>query len=275
MIISATMTPVPSCFGPILFTGSISESLTHISEIGYHGVELHISTPHHLDIEEFFYLLSKHGLTLTSIGTGLSYADEGLSFGSDDKIIRDKAVQRIKDIIDLFAASKPVIIIGTMKGKLSAAKNKEIAKSRIREALHECAVYADRSGMIIALEAINRYEQDYLNTLAESAELIDSIGASNIKVHADIFHMNIEEMSISGAIYAFKDYLGHLHFADNNRLSPGQGGIDFKDILLALKNIGYEGSIGIECMPKPDGKSAAIRGYRYLSTVAEQIDISL
>ena len=275
MIISATLTPLPNCSGPVLFAGDISESLKQIAETGYRGVELHMSSPHHLDMEQFSYLLSKYSLSLTSIGTGLSFGEEGLAFSSDDEKIRENAVQRIKDIIDLFSGLKPVIIIGTMRGRLSSAKSAEAARTRISEALRECADYAKRSGMDLVLEAINRYEQDYLNTLAESAALIDSIGASNIKAHADVFHMNIEESSMTGALYTFRDYLGHIHFADNNRLSPGQGGIDFKEILRTLQNIGYQGNVGIECMPFPDGKTAAVSGLHYLIAMAEQIGLSI
>jgi len=275
MIISATMTPNPTCLGPILFTGDIAESLKQIAETGYRGVELHISSPHHLDMEQLSYLLSKHDLTLTSIGTGLSFADEGLSFSRDDEKIRERAVQRIKDIIDLFGDLKPAIIIGTIKGNLASAEDPDIARSRIREALTECAAYAAKTGLDLVLEAINRYEQDYLNTLAESAALIDAIGASNIKTHADVFHMNIEEADMFDALHRYRDYLGHLHFADNNRLSPGQGQIDFKRILKTLDSIGFQGNIGVECMPVPDGKTAAVRSYQYLSTMAQQLGISI
>lgn len=272
MIFSATLTPSPSVFGPILFTGDLSESMKQAAHIGYRGIELHISDPHSIDIEQLSYLLAKNDLTLTSIGTGLSFADEGLSFASEDAKIQEAAVQRIKDIIDLFADSRPIIIIGTMKGRLSQASSPEIARSRIRESIQDCAAYAAQYDMTLALEAINRYEQDYLNRLEEAAALIESIGAANIKVHADIFHMNIEEKSILGALYTFQELLGHIHFADNNRLSPGSGAIDFKAILAALKNFNYHGDIGIECLPKPDGKTAAVRSFQYLNTLMDQIE---
>src|SRR6056297_1205844 len=102
MIISATFTPKPSLFGPILFTGDIAESLKHIANIGYSGVELHISDPHGIDTERLAYLLSKHNLKLTSIGTGLSAVDDRLSFSSNDESVRRAAVQRIKDVVDAF-----------------------------------------------------------------------------------------------------------------------------------------------------------------------------
>ncbi len=272
MIISATFTPKPSLFGPILFTGDIAESLKQIAQIGYSGAELHIADPHRVDTEQLAYLLSKHNLQLTSIGTGLSAVDDKLFFASDDESVRSAAIQRIKDVIDAFADFKPAIIIGTIKGRLAAASDESEGRTRIHAALKECAGYAEQYGVQLALEAINRYEQDYLNTLQDTARLIDAIEAPNIKVHADIFHMNIEEASLIDSLYRYRDYLGHIHFADNNRMYPGGGSIDFKAIFRTLCSIDYRGAVSIECMPKPDGKTAAIRAYQYLSTVLAQVE---
>ncbi|MCF7914526.1 MAG: sugar phosphate isomerase/epimerase [Spirochaetaceae bacterium] len=271
MIISATFTPKPSQFGPILFTGDIAESLKQIAHIGYQGAELHISDPHQIDAEQLAYLLSKHNLKLTSIGTGLSAVDDRLSFASDDESVRTAAIQRIKDVIETFADFKPSIIIGTIKGKLNAATDERTGRERIHSALKECGAFAENLGVELVLEAINRYEQDYLNTLEESVRLIKAIGAPNIKIHADIFHMNIEEASIIDSLYHYGDYLGHIHFADNNRMYPGGGSIDFKEIFRVLRAIDYSGAVSIECMPRPDGKTAAIRSYQYLSTMLAQV----
>lgn len=272
MIISATFTPNPSLFAPILFTGDIAENLKQIAHIGYSGAELYVSDPHRIDTEQLAYLLSKHNLMLTAIGTGLSAVEEQLFFTSDDESVRRAAIQRVKDIIDAFADFKPAINIGTIKGRLAAASDEAQARSRIHTALKECAVYAEQYGVQLVLEAINRYEQDYLNSLQDVVRLIDALEMPNIKVHADVFHMNIEEVSITDSLYRYRDYLGHIHFADNNRMYPGGGSIDFKEIFRTLRSIDYRGAVSVECLPRPDGKTAAIRAYQYLSTVLAQVE---
>lgn len=73
----------------------------------------------------------------------------------------------------------------------------------------------------------------------------------------DTFHMNIEEQSIYDAIKNARRYLAHFHLADNNRLAPGQGHLDFKKIIKALKEIGYKGFVSAEILPKPDQYTAA------------------
>ena len=74
-------------------------------------------------------------------------------------------------------------------------------------------------------------------------------GLANGGVMADTFHMNIEERSISGAILAHGNLLNHVHLSDSNRLAPGLGHIDFAEVLRALIEVDYEGSLAFELIP--------------------------
>ena len=64
---------------------------------------------------------------------------------------------------------------------------------------------------------------------------------------ADLFHMNIEEASIAGSLTEYKDYVGHVHLADSNRLLPGHGHIDFVAAFAALQANGFSGYMALEC----------------------------
>jgi sugar phosphate isomerase/epimerase len=77
--------------------------------------------------------------------------------------------------------------------------------------------------MALTLESICRYEQDFLNTVADATRFIDELKVDNLKAHLDTFHMNIEEESIENTIVRCKDYIGHVHLADSNRWHPGCG----------------------------------------------------
>jgi len=83
------------------------------------------------------------------------------------------------------------------------------------------------------------------------------VGSPNIKVLLDVFHMNIEELSIAAAIRTTGDKLGHLHIADSNRLAPGMGHVDFAEIAAALSDIGYQGWVSGEHLSLPDSFAAA------------------
>lgn len=108
----------------------------------------------------------------------------------------------------------------------------------------------------LLLEPLNRYETYFLNRVGQALEIAEAVKHPRVKVLADLFHMNIEETSPSDPIRAAGSYLGHVHIADNNRLQPGLGFIDFRPAFAALRAIGYEGYVSIECW-SPDGPKIA------------------
>jgi sugar phosphate isomerase/epimerase len=107
------------------------------------------------------------------------------------------------------------------------------------------------------LEPLNRYEAYFLNRVEQAVEVARGIGHPRCKVLADFFHMNIEEANFSDPLRLAGDLLGMLHIADNNRLQPGRGCLDYRPGFAALKDIHYAGYISIECW-QPEG--AVIQG---------------
>lgn len=80
----------------------------------------------------------------------------------------------------------------------------------------------------------------------------------------DIFHMNVEDVSITGELVRFADLISYIHFADSNRLAPGWGHLDFGSIVKALNDVNYNGWVSVEILPKPDPDSAAKKSIEYL-----------
>jgi sugar phosphate isomerase/epimerase len=114
-------------------------------------------------------------------------------------------------------------------------------------ALTELGEHARREGVEIYLEPLNRYEDHMVNTLADAAALCVETGLPTVKVAADSYHMNIEESDLSDALRQAAPYLGHVQVSDSNRLEPGAGHLDWPAILGTLDEIGYAGSIAVEC----------------------------
>jgi 5-keto-L-gluconate epimerase len=83
----------------------------------------------------------------------------------------------------------------------------------------------------------------------------------------DIFHMNIEDVSIAGSLEAAGDLVGYVHLADSNCWAPGQGHTDFRAILGALERIGYDRYVGVEILPNPSPDEAARQAITYLRTL--------
>ena len=99
---------------------------------------------------------------------------------------------------------------------------------------------------MLVLEPVNRYELDFVNSVPDGVRLLDQVGAENLKLMPDLFHMNIEDVEIAGELAKNKDYIGYVHFADSNRLAPGQGHTDFDGILATLSEVDYDGWVAVE-----------------------------
>jgi sugar phosphate isomerase/epimerase len=111
------------------------------------------------------------------------------------------AVERVKDHIDFAQKLGSLVVIGGVRGALES--DSDIAeKQKVDEkaALTQCASYARKKGVTLVLEPINRFETNLINTVGQAMELIGDIGADNIKILPDTFHMNIEEVSIEDSL---------------------------------------------------------------------------
>jgi len=267
--LSVTISSPGSKFAPIVLQGDYVTEIKNAKEIGYKAVELHIRDPKIINHPSIMQVIQKNNLAVSAIGTGQAYVDEKIYFTSEDKEIRRAAVQRIKDQIDLAAKLNAKVIIGTIKGLLPEDKNdRVIALERATTGLKECAEYAKYKKVNLVLEAINRYETNFLNTAKQTTEFIEKIDPSVIGLHLDTFHMNIEEKLIGEEIREYSSYLAYLHFADSNRLSPGLGHLNFSEIIMALKEVNYNGYIGIEVLPLPDAYSAAKQALLHIGKLA-------
>lgn len=269
MQISATITEAGSPFAPILFAGDPVESIHRAAPFGFDGVELHIGNPQACDYPAICDALQETGLKLTTVSTGRSYLEDGLSFCDPAPEMRSRAVARVKAVVDLFADLRPMVIIGLMRGFLSHAPSRAEGIGWIDEALAACAAHAARHGMVILVEMANRFELDYLHTAEEGCAVLDRVQAPNLKLLLDTFHMNIEERSFAEPLRTAAPHLGHVHFSDNNRRYPGAGMIDFKVILRVLREIGYAGPAAVECVPWPDPDTAARRALETLAAARD------
>jgi sugar phosphate isomerase/epimerase len=95
-------------------------------------------------------------------------------------------------------------------------------------------------------------------------QVVERVGAENLGLLPDTFHMNIEEPVIEDSIRSFGDRIFHFHVSDSNRWYPGAGHLDFGSILEALFSTGYEGYVSGEWLPRPDAERSAERGIAYL-----------
>jgi D-psicose/D-tagatose/L-ribulose 3-epimerase len=108
------------------------------------------------------------------------------------------------------------------------------------------AAQAAEWDMTLGLEICNRYETNVINTAADALRLADDIGADNVTIHLDTYHMNIEEGSIATPVHLVGERLGYVHVGENHRGYLGEGQIDFDTFFAALADVDYTGPITFE-----------------------------
>jgi 5-keto-L-gluconate epimerase len=252
--------PYDQARDPVLF----EQRVRLLKEIGYDGIELGVRNPAEIDLDRFRALLADTGLAVAALGTGRAYAVDRLSFTDPDAAIRRQAVQRIKLHLD-FARQigHPPVIIGLVRGS-SRATERTAALARLREAMRECADWAGQCGVRLALEPINRYETDLLNTVEAALAFVEPLRAPHVGLLLDTFHMNIEEVQTEASIAAAGSRIFHVHVADSNRRAPGWGHLDFGRILQSLRQAGYAGYLSAETLHDPDPEDALRQAFSHL-----------
>ncbi|TYP47890.1 sugar phosphate isomerase/epimerase family protein [Thermosediminibacter litoriperuensis] len=242
---------------PVLLRGDYAENIKKASQLGYDCVEIHVRDPLELNLDEILSACEKNHVTVSTLGTGLGYVIDRLSFTNPDREIRERAVARIIDHINAARELGAKVIIGSMRGSIPDKSEYKKYEAFALECFEKCLSQAEDKGVTLLVEAINRYETNFINIVEEALEFIEKIGSSHLQVHIDTFHMNIEEVGMAKSIKTAGSLLGHVHFADSNRRYPGMGHINFKEIIKALKDTGYNGAIAFECLPYPNGEEAA------------------
>lgn len=122
----------------------------------------------------------------------------------------------------------------------------EIARERAVERYGRIADQASAAGIRVGLEALNRYESNFINTVEQAADIVRAVGSPALFVHADLFHMNIEEGDLAQAVENVADVLGYVHVAESNRGPLGTGNTDWPSFFTALARIDFQGPITFE-----------------------------
>jgi sugar phosphate isomerase/epimerase len=242
--------------GPFVFHGDLAANVRRAARIGFDAVEVFAPSGDSLDVGELRRLLSDHGVALAAVGTGPGFVLHGFTLIDPDAVGRARAMEYAKRVIDLGGALGAPAIVGSMQGR-HADGEREAALGRLAESLGALGAHAKRYGVPLLLEPLNRYETNVLNRQAEAAEFVRSRGIGNVKILADLFHMNIEEVDIAATLRELGGMLGHVHFVDSNRRAAGMGHLDFGPIIAALREMNYLGYLSAEAMAGSDSEGAA------------------
>lgn len=221
-----------------------SRAIDQTAELGYDLIEIPSLDPSAIDADFTRRALEKAGIgATTSLGldasTDISSGDPEKTRAGQARL--EQAVAVARDI----GATHVCGILHSAFQKYAVPTTAEGVKRSV-EVLQHVAETAARSSIVLGLEVVNRYESNVLNTASQAVEMCKRIGAPNVKVHLDVYHMNIEESDIAAAITETGDYLGYFHTGDSHRGYMGSGSIDLASVFRALVRMDYRGPITFE-----------------------------
>lgn len=261
---------------PVILRGDMDSLVQRAKACGYDALELFIRDPIQYDGPALKAAANDAGLTFSGITTGMEYTKNGLSLISDNEEIRKMAVVRLCEHIDLGAQIGAPVIVGIMRGNIPDLEKYQMYEDRFSDSLRQLSDYADAKGVLIYVESIMRYINNYLNSIPETTDYLNRLDRDNVLLHIDTHSMAIEDVDFASAIRYAGKRLGYVHFTENNRKYPGGGNIDFLPIMQALHDIGYDdGYITLECQPYPDEYSCAQMGLEYCKALETCTKIKL
>ena len=243
--------------GPFVYWHDLAGACAKAKSLGFDAVEVFAPGPDAVDPATLRKLLHDNGLTLAAVGTGAGWVKHRWHLTLPDKNMRAQAHNFIRSMIDFGGELGAPAIIGSMQGREGDEVDRIAALGYLNESLSDLGRHASQYGVPLLFEPLNRYETNLVNTVDAGLGLLQSLSTSNVKLLADLFHMNIEEVDIADALRRGGDKIGHVHYVDSNRRPAGCGHIEYGPIVAALREIGYGGYASAEALPYPDPDGAA------------------
>ncbi|MET4083728.1 D-psicose/D-tagatose/L-ribulose 3-epimerase [Pedobacter sp. UYP30] len=238
-------------------TSSIEELFPKIAAMGFDVVEIAVEDPALIDGQAVKEALAKYKLKAIICGAFGPTRD----LTSEDPSIHEVCFKYIADCLDLCVLWNIKFFAGPMYSAVGKARmllpeqRKEEWNLAVRNLKKVCEM-AEERGLQIALEPLNRFESDLVNTASDVVRMIDDIDHPAAKIILDGFHMNIEEPNIEEAIKLAGDKLIHVQVAENYRGTPGTGQTNWAAYRRGLEAINYTGTVSIESFT-PDNKELA------------------
>jgi len=216
-----------------------------VADMGFDGVEIPFNDLSVLDAKATNRAREAAGVGLTSCCVMLP----GTSLCGEEDAERRAGVERIRQMVDITAEMGGDTVAGPLYSPVSHLTGSGRTDDEWKwcvDGLKAAGEHAQKAGITLAVEPLNRFETYVLNTVADCVALVKEVGSPNVKIQFDTFHANIEEKDSPAAIRAAGPMLGHFHASENDRGTPGTGQVPWKECFAALAEIGYDRWVTIE-----------------------------
>ncbi len=243
----------------------IDVTVKRLARYGYKSIELS-GEPDVFDTKELRKLLAEYGIACWG---AVSLMFEGRDLIHADETVRASSISYLNDCITMAKELEgyEMTIVPSQVGKVAPMDTPEQEWAWAVECLKEVYDHAQKEGIRIALEPLNRFETNFLNRTDQAMLLAEEVGP-DCGVCIDTFHLNIEEADMIEAIKSSKARLVDFHVADNNRMACGMGALNWPLIVSTLKEIGYDGALTVEFVAPLDRTPA--NPYQNAVAAAEQ-----
>ncbi|WP_203567580.1 TIM barrel protein [Aestuariimicrobium ganziense] len=233
---------------------TLADKWAFVQQVGLDGIEL-AGTRALLGRADELARARDAGVVVSS-----AVAGTGTFLGDPDPERRRAAIDDLKGLLTIVGLAGGVGVVAPHSFGIASLRMppftapvpREVARTNLVEALREVAEHAAERHVMVLLEPLNRYEDWLLNTLDDAASAIDEVDSPGVGLVADTFHMSIEEASLGEALRRNARHLVHLQLADSNRLEPGAGHLDWREVLTTLDDLGYDGWLAMECRLSDD-----------------------
>ncbi|MCX7975271.1 MAG: sugar phosphate isomerase/epimerase [Candidatus Aminicenantes bacterium] len=226
---------------------SLDQIIGRLASLGYSGIELTGDWnryPHQLILK----IIKDYNFKIFSL------TPANVDLAHPEAKVRQEAIAYYLELLNYAdKIGAPIVTCHGKVGRIQPLTSQEEEEEFFLEAVAKIAMTAQKLGIKLALEGLNRYESHLLNSAVQILALIEQIKSPALGLLLDTYHMNIEEPDLAMAIKTAGDKLFLVHLADSNRRAPGRGHIPFAQLFLALDEINYDGPLIIECSaPGPD-----------------------
>ncbi|MFV0382571.1 sugar phosphate isomerase/epimerase family protein [Paracoccus sp. (in: a-proteobacteria)] len=225
-------------------------------QYGVDFIEIPMLRPRDIDTDHTRGLLEKNGLR--------AVCSLGLPKECWPSVNPEKAVDYLKLALDKAKACGAEALSGVTFGGIgqrTGLSPTEAEYDNIARALAPAAAHAKKIGLLFGIEPVNRYENHLINTGWQARDMIHRVGADNIFIHLDTYHMNIEEKGAANGILDAREFLKYIHLSESDRGTPGEGTCDWDEVFATLAAIGFRGGLAMESfinMPPEIGFGLAV-----------------
>jgi D-psicose/D-tagatose/L-ribulose 3-epimerase len=224
--------------------GSVSYAVEQTAAAGFDLLELSLHDADNLDVEAARDALASAGLQV-ACSRGLAF---GADISSEDRDVVSRGEVLLHESLGITHRLGGTHLTGALYSALGKYPGPLTNKGRdnVVRVLRDLAAEAQGRQMTLGLEVCNRYETNVVNTALDALRLADDIGADNVSIHLDTYHMNIEEDDLVRPVYQVGDRLGYVHIGENHRGYLGAGHLNLAGFFHALADIRYTGPITFE-----------------------------